>query len=154
MACALALGMLAFIFFVVVPLVFQLAISIFVCKSISIPLFRLCRVREDRVLVSAPILFGGGYVFDRAQQAVTIRRQLVGIRISAVQIPFSDIAIRMESESRGTSQWYSYGGASIPRGSRTTETHKIMMSAPQGKEFMIAQFADHTEPARRILAAI
>ncbi len=59
--------------------------------SIWIPLFRICRVSDDKVVITPPLLFGRGYVFDRTRGTVSISRRLFGIPISKTQAPFEQI---------------------------------------------------------------
>ena len=59
--------------------------------SIWIPIFRICRVSDDKVVITPPVLFGRGYVFERTQGTVSISRRLLGIPISKTLAPFEQI---------------------------------------------------------------
>ena len=60
---------------------------------IWVPFFRLCRVGDDRVEITPPILFGRGFLFDRARQVVTIRRCLFGLPLSKEEFQFSGVSV-------------------------------------------------------------
>ena len=53
-----------------------------------VPLFRCCKVGDERVAVSPPLLFGRGYVFDRSKQTVSVTRAFLRVPLSRVQIAF------------------------------------------------------------------
>ena len=46
---------------------------------------------DDKVVITPPVLFGRGYVFDRTRRTVSISRRLMGIPISKTQAPFFQI---------------------------------------------------------------
>ena len=52
----------------------------------------ICRVTEDRVVVTAPIFGGKGYVFDGPRKILTITTRLFGITLSKTEVPFTNIA--------------------------------------------------------------
>ena len=60
---------------------------------IWIPFFRRCWIGPDKVEVTHPIIFGRGFLFDRAKQVVTIRRYLLGLPLSTKEIPFSELTM-------------------------------------------------------------
>jgi len=109
----IALGVIVWVVTIlfVIPLISRLAIAVFVPNSIWIPMFRYCRVTGDKVIVTAPILFGRGYIFDKNKQLVTIRRRLVGITISKIEVPFSRINALAVTRvwKEGSPATYSYG---------------------------------------------
>ncbi len=53
--------------------------------------FRWCAVSEDKVVVSPPLVFGSGYVFDRKKRIVSASLRIFGLPVSKTQIPFHDI---------------------------------------------------------------
>ena len=61
---------------------------------IPIGLTRHCRVDEDKVEITHPVIFGRGFLFDGARQVVTIRRCLFGLTLSEQEMPFSDVIMR------------------------------------------------------------
>ncbi len=66
---------------------------------IWVPAFRRCRISEDKVEITHPLIFGRGFLFDRARQVVTIRRCLLGFTLSEEEIPFSHLSLRFRSEA-------------------------------------------------------
>ena len=69
--------------------------------QIWIPYLRFCRVSEDTVEITPPILFGRGFVFDRVRQKVLVSRRFLGIRGSNIEVPFSDTSCQLQN------QWHS-----------------------------------------------
>ncbi len=68
-------------------------------ESIWVPFFRRCRVSENQVEITPPVIFGRGYVFDRARQMVTVRRCLLRRTLSEEEIPFSEVSVRLSTRS-------------------------------------------------------
>ncbi len=60
--------------------------------------FRRCWISADRVELTHPLIFGRGYLFDRTRQVVKIRRCLLGLTVSADEIPFSDVTVGLSSK--------------------------------------------------------
>jgi len=109
--------------------------------KIWIPFFRFCRVSEDTVEITPPILFGCGFVFDWIRQKVFISRQFLGIRGSKIEIPFSDISCHLHKD------WHTTDAIS------GWEDYHIAISVPHGRPFKIAKWLGH-ERARRVFEAI
>ena len=108
---------------------------------IWIPYFRRCWVSEDRTELTHPIIFGRGFLFDRARQVVTIRQCLLGFTLSEEEIPFSHLSLRFRKKT-------SYGEYGDPY----TSAAFIDIEAP-GKRFFVA-FVLSEGRAHRVLAAI
>ena len=64
-----------------------------------IPYLRWCHIDEDRVEITAPLLFGRGFVFDGSTQVVIIRRRLLGISLSEEKVPFIDVNLTAHAET-------------------------------------------------------
>ena len=64
-----------------------------ICWGLSmwLPWLRWCRISENKVSVSPPVLFGRSYVFNRSRQIVTITRRVFGIPVSKLDVQFGDI---------------------------------------------------------------
>ena len=60
---------------------------------IWIPLFHFCLLSQNKVVVTPPILFGRGYVFDGRRGIVSWCRRFIGILISETEVPFSNIVV-------------------------------------------------------------
>ena len=60
--------------------------------KVWIPFFRFCHVSEDKVLVTAPLVFGRGYLFDRSRRVVTIFRRIFGMSLTEMEVPFEMIS--------------------------------------------------------------
>ena len=108
--------------------------------QIWIPYLRFCRVSEDMVEITPPILFGRGFDFDRIRQKVLISRRLLGIRGSNIEIPFSDISWQLQKH------WHITGVTD-------SSDYDIEISVPHGRRFKIAE-ALGPERARRVFEAI
>ncbi len=62
--------------------------------------FRSCWIGEDKVEVTPGIgIVSEGFLFDRIRQVVTIRDGILGITLSEEEIPFSDIVVRVKSNT-------------------------------------------------------
>ena len=108
--------------------------------QIWIPYFRFCRVSEDTVEITPPILFGCGFVFDRIRQKVLISRRFLGIRGSNIEIPFSDISCQLQN------RWDITGWTE-------RNEYVIEISVTHGRRFKIADGLGQ-EQARRVFEAI
>ncbi len=108
--------------------------------QIWIPYFRFCRVSDDTVEITPPILFGCGFVFDRIGQKVSISRRFLGIHGSHIEIPFSDISCHLHNKEHSYDMDY-------------WDDYDIEISVPHDRPFKIAKRLGH-ERARRVFEAI
>ena len=78
-----------------------------------IPWFRLCWQNQDKIVLTPPLLFGRGYVFDQRREMVSICRRLLTIPLSKTEIPFSrvkDVSLRetyVEEQDTSTATGFS-----------------------------------------------
>lgn len=61
------------------------------------PNLRLCYIGATKIVVTPPIVFGRGYVFDGKRQVVEICRRILGIPIARSEVAFSDATSILES---------------------------------------------------------
>ena len=108
--------------------------------QIWIPNFRFCRVSDDTVEITPPILFGRSFVFDRIRQKVLISRRFLGIHGSNIEIPFSDISSQLQN------RWHITDVSDY-------NDYDIEISVPHGGCFKIAKGLGY-ERARRVFEAI
>jgi hypothetical protein len=120
---------------------------------IWIPFFRFCHVSEDKVVVTPPIVFGRGYVFDWQRRTVSVSRHFLGIPVSKIDIPLRKVrSLRVTETQRESSMLVS--GAGMVSGGSTT-VHKVLMEiAGHSEGFEVASLVDSSVRARRILRAI
>ncbi len=114
---------------------------------IWVPYFRRCRVGDDRVEITPPIIFGRGFLFDGARQVVTIRRCLFGLTLSKEEVPFSDVITKLD--------WHSgRGKAALSEGGKL---YYIVLALGHGEAFKTVKVLyelNSSERVTRILAAI
>ena len=104
--------------------------------SIWIPIFRICRVSDDKVVITPPVLFGRGYVFDRTRGTVSISRRLLGFPISKTQAPFEQItSLSVKGHYEEGSSGYLTGSTYVP-GTPGGTFFELTMKVG-GKEFKI-----------------
>ncbi|MFQ6026928.1 MAG: hypothetical protein ACE5Q6_05360 [Dehalococcoidia bacterium] len=101
-----------------------------------IPWFRLCWANQDKIVVTPPLLFGRGYVFDQRCEIVLICRRLLGFPLSNMEIPFSsvrDVSLR----ERDVEEVSVAGGAGTYGGTSGGYTKFLitMTAAPPAKSF-------------------
>ncbi len=58
-----------------------------------IPILRWCRISKDSVTLTAPVLFGRGFLFDGSTRVVTIHRRWLGITISEEKVPITQVVV-------------------------------------------------------------
>jgi len=61
------------------------------------PHLRLCYFGEGKVVITPPVFFGRGYVFDGKRQVIEICRRVLGIPIAKSEVRFSDATLFLES---------------------------------------------------------
>ncbi len=69
-------------------------------NEMRIPHFRRLLIADDRVEVTPPLMFGSGFVFDRARRLVTIRFCLFRLALHREEVRFSDVRVRLSHEGR------------------------------------------------------
>lgn len=105
--------------------------------------FRICRISEEKVTVTPPILFGMGYVFDIRRRLVSIRRWfLIVIPVAKREIPFSDIIVHR----------YDWSQRSGPQ--EVTVRASFEITTASGGRFRIGETMSAGESAQKILDAI
>ena len=122
---------------------------------IWIPYFRRCWVSADRVELTHPIIFGRGFLFDRARQVVTIRRCLLGLPLSKQEIPLSDVTISLGSRYYKPTSGY-YTGSFWSPGSPGGTQYFIKITTTDGREIKVfgREGFGKSKRLKRILAAI
>jgi len=61
------------------------------------PHLRLCHFGASKVVITTPIVFGRGYVFDGKRQLIEICRRVLGIPIAKSEVRFSNATLLLES---------------------------------------------------------
>jgi hypothetical protein len=57
----------------------------------------LCYFGEGKVVITPPVFFGRGYVFDGKRQVIEICRRVLGIPVAESEVRFSDATLFVES---------------------------------------------------------
>ena len=107
-----------------------------------IQFFRLCMVTEQKVVVTPPILFGRGYVFDRPRRTVRVSRCVLGLPISRMHIPYGSFRLRVRENERSVTHYTHIGGAgTFATGKSVKRVYTIAMRVPgQHQELDIGHF--------------
>ena len=61
------------------------------------PHFRLCYFGASKVVITPPLVFGRGYVFDGQRQSIEICRRVLGVPIAKSEVRFSDATLFLDS---------------------------------------------------------
>ncbi len=119
--------------------------------------FRLCIETEQKVVVTPPILFGRGYVFDRPRRIVKVSRCIMGIPMSRIRIPFGSFRLRVRENERTVYKGggSAYGGPYAPESKSVKRVYTVAMRIPgQLQELDVAHFDFDKLRAERLLSAI
>ena len=124
---------------------------------IWIPALRVCRVSEDRVEITPPLIFGRSFAFDWSPGVVKIRRCLLGVTISTEEFPLEGVKVSLRRTPATGSGcfWPTIRSPSPEVGEGAAGISTFIIDVVAGRRrFIIGGFGDRKRRVDRVLAAI